>query len=177
VQFESLLEYTFLQKLEHADEVVTYQEQPFRIEYKHRGVARVYIPDVFFILRDGRGVLVEIKRRAAMVLQENMLKWPVLRDFCKREGYGRMITDGRATIQAYYERPVPAAFREALRTRLAEGPLYWPEYRALRESHGVVWDDLIAAILQDRLVWTLQPFRLLCAPERKEPTRDADARP
>jgi hypothetical protein len=175
VQYESLLEFVFFRRLDEADEVVAYQEQPFRLQYA--GTEDVYVPDVFFMLKDGRGIVAEIKKRDAMVLHENMVKWPVLRDFCKREGYGRMITDGRTTIQAYYQRPVPPAFREALRARLAEGPLFWPEYRALRESHGAAWDDLIAAILQDRLVWTLQPFRLMCAPERKEPTRDADARP
>jgi len=64
---------------------------------------RLYYPDVYFVLADGRGVVAEVKGRSGLVLATNMVKWQVLRQFCEEQGYGRLITDGRHPIQFYWQ--------------------------------------------------------------------------
>lgn len=160
VEYESQLEQQFLLRLEQSEDVVFYQEQPFRIPYRVDGHDRVYIPDVFFVLRDGRGVVAEIIPRHLMVLHTNLRKWPVLRDYCKTQGYGRLITDGRTGIQAFWQHTIPRPYADAVLAALSEGPLTWPKYETIREEHEATWNDFISLILQRRLVWSMQPFRL-----------------
>lgn len=95
-----------------------------------------------------------------MVLAANMVKWQVLRQFCEEHGYGRLITDGKHPIQFYWQHPVPVAFATDLMTRLQTGPLYWPEYRLLRDRHKMTWAQLAVVVLRCRLRWTLAPFCL-----------------
>jgi len=95
-----------------------------------------------------------------MVLAANMVKWQVLRQLCEEHGYGRLITDGKHPIQFYWQHPVPVAFATDLMTRLQTGPLYWPEYRLLRDRHKMTWAQFAVVVLRYRLRWTLAPFCL-----------------
>ncbi len=162
VQYESLLELGFFLKLEHAEGVVFYQEQPFRLEYTWQEKPRIYTPDVFFVLKDGRGIIAEVKARYYMGLYTNMVKWPVLREYCRQHGYGRLITDGRITIQSFWHHTIPAPFQKSLLDTLLAGPLAWREYRQIRETHQATWTDFVAVILRNHLIWTLHPFKLRC---------------
>lgn len=170
VQYESQLEQQFLLRLEQSTDVIYYLEQPFRIPYNADSGDRVYIPDVFFVLADNRGVVAEIKPRHQIVLSENLRKWPVLRDFCKKKGYGRLITDGRVGIRTFWEHPVPEAYRDSVLTALADGLLTWPQYNELREQHSPSWDDFISLVLQHKLVWSMHPFCLQLASRSPERT-------
>ncbi len=171
VQYESQMEQRFLMRLEQSTDVVYYQEQPFRIPYSVEGHNRVYIPDVFFVMADGRSVVVEIKPKHQIVLSENLRKWPVLRDFCEEKGYGRLVTDGRVGIKSFWEHPVPQAYSDRLLAVLADGPLTWPQYNTICNQYSPSWNDFIALVLQYQLVWSMHPFRLSLASPLKEKRR------
>lgn len=164
VQYESLLELQFLLQLEKVKEVVLYQEQPFVIPYELDGIPRTYYPDIFFVIEDGRGVVVEIKQRYQMALYENLAKWSALYKYCIQTGWGLLVTDGCRSFQKLQQREFPEAFQTALLIALEnskDGSLSWKEYRSIRDQHKATWDDFIAVILKNRLVWRLQPFVLM----------------
>lgn len=163
VQYESLMELQFLLKLEQIKEIALYQEQPFAIPYELDGISRTYYPDVFFILEDGRGVVVEIKHRYQMALYENLAKWTALRKFCVQNGWGLLITDGTRAIQKLQQHEVPKEFQAALLAALEHSlnkVISWKEYKSIRDQYNVTWDDFTSVILKNRLVWSLQPFEL-----------------
>ncbi len=163
VQYESLLELQFLLKLEKIKEVVFYQEQPFVIPYELGGLRRIYYPDIFFFIKDGRGVVVEVKPRYQMALYENLIKWSALRKFCVQNGWGYLIIDGNRPIQKFQQHEFSREFQTALLTALEnsrDGTLNWQEYRRIRDQHSATWSDFLAVILKNRLVWSLQPFVL-----------------
>ena len=163
VQHESLLELQFLLKLEQIKEIVLYQEQPFVIPYELDGASRIYYPDVFFVFEDGRGVVVEIKPRYQMALHENLTKWSALHQYCVQNGWGLLITDGSRSLQKLQQHEFDVEFQTALIMALEnskDGTLSWSEYRSIRDQHNATWNDFLAVILNNGLVWRLQPFVL-----------------
>lgn len=160
VQYESMIEFTFLLRLEELPEVVLYQEQPFVVPYQQGERTRCYYPDVLFVLQDGRGIVVEIKPVFQMALHKNLIKWSALRQFCRKEGFGLLVTDGRYAIQEVQHRHINPDFVTAMRTALLRGPLSWHEYREIRDRYDVSRDEFIALILNERLIWELNPFSL-----------------
>jgi hypothetical protein len=163
VQYESHLELQFLLKLEQAKDIIFYQEQPFIIPYQFEGLPRNYYPDVFFAFEDGRGVVVEIKPRYQMALYKNLIKWSALYTFCIQNGWGLLATDGKRSFQQFQHDEIPEEYQTAMLSALAnsaDGTLCWKEYRNIRDQHHATWNDLLALILKNRLIWTLQPFVL-----------------
>ena len=163
VQYESLTELQFLLKLEQIKEIALYQEQPFVIPYELGGVSRTYYPDVFFVVEDGRGVVVEIKHRYQMALHENLTKWSALRKFCVQNGWGLLVTDGQRPIQKLQQHEFPIKFQTALLAALEnsrDNALSWKEYKSIRDQYNATWEDFIAVILRNRLIWNLHPFEL-----------------
>lgn len=156
VQYESIMELTFLSKLEAASEVVCYSEQPFAIPYEYG----TYYPDVFVALSDGAGIVVELKPLFEMGLQINLLKWRALWQFCKSAGYGFLVTDGRWELTEIKRRFPPSMFEGAILRALRRGPLSWEAYRSLRDAYLPGRDEFLAIILRNRLVWNLSPFNL-----------------
>jgi hypothetical protein len=63
VWWESLLERDYIVLLEFDPDVVTYDEQPFRIHYSFEGRIRHYTPD-FFVERKNKWQVVEVKPKA-----------------------------------------------------------------------------------------------------------------
>lgn len=163
VHYESFLELQFLLRLEKVKDVVLYQEQPFVIPYELDGIPRTYYPDIFFIIEDGRGIVVEIKPRYQMALYENLAKWSALYKYCVQNGWGLLVTDGTRVFQKFQQHKFPAEFQTALLMALEnsrDGTLSWKEYRTIKDQYNITWDDFIAVILQNRLIWRLQPFVL-----------------
>jgi len=160
VQYESQSEFDFLLRLEELKAIPFYQEQPFVVTYSHGGRVHNYYPDIFFLLEDGRGVVVEIKPAFGMALHKNLRKWSALREFCKERGLGLLVTDGRCTIQQVMQWDINRDFADEILSALEVGPLSWDQYRDIKDKHDVTSRDFLALVLCKRLVWELSPFRL-----------------
>lgn len=160
VEFESNLERYFLELLESIDDVVFYQEQPLKIAYNQQGRRTYYFPDILFLLRDGRVVVVEIKPRNEMALFHNWTKWTALQRYCHRHGYGFLVTDGRYSMQNVAQRQVRESVRLALLSALDNSALDWQKYKAIRKEFDIKTYELYALIIQERLIWELRPFLL-----------------
>jgi len=160
IQYESQSEFDFLLRLEELKTIPFYQEQPFAVPSSHGGQVHNYYPDIFFLLEDGRGVVVEIKPAFEMALHKNLRKWSALREFCKERGLGLLVTDGRCTIQQVMQWDINRDFADEILSALEVGPLSWDEYRGIKDKHDVTSRDFLALVLCKRLVWELSPFRL-----------------
>lgn len=159
VAYESRLEQRFFLLLEHLEEVEWYQEQPFAVPYELDGVPRTYYPDVLLNLRDGRGVVVEVKPALYMALHENLCKWKALQAFCQERGLGMLVTNGSRTLRDMERLRVPAAFERRLLSALKGGPLSWSTVARLRTG-DVPPLALEAVVLQRGLVLRMNPFEL-----------------
>jgi hypothetical protein len=160
VEYESELEYDFLQRLERFEQVIFYQEQPFKIPYEFENEQHLYYPDILFVLQDGQGIVVEIKPVFKMALQINLKKWTALKNFCAENGLGLLITDGRLAIQQVQRFEINPDFAKDVLSALDRGALSWGEYKRFRDKYGVTRSDFLALVLRHRLVWQLSPFRL-----------------
>lgn len=160
VQFESTLEHRVLWLLEQSEEVLYYQEQPLAIPYMHDEEQAHYYPDVMIWLRSGRCILAEIKVLTEIGLHINQLKFDAMQKYCDSNGLGRLVTDGRRTEKYLKAHKQNQKFVDQVMRALAEGPLCWADYRAIRARFGCNNVDLNSLILSERLVWTLRPFCL-----------------
>lgn len=161
VQYESDTEYMFLKRLEIHPDVIFYQEQPFCIQYESSDKNTYkYYPDIFVVLRNKRGFVIEIKPRFDMPLYKNIMKGRTLWRFCCENGFGMLITDGYHDIIELRDRPVPSEAETALLSRLEQGSLHWDEYYELRNEFQIQVLDFLTIVLRNRLIWNRQPFRL-----------------
>ncbi len=81
VAFESILERDFFTILEFEDDVLSYEEQPFRINYKLNGASTRYTPDVLVTYKNGSQKVFEVKYQNEIDSSEELQhKLSVLKD-------------------------------------------------------------------------------------------------
>ena len=160
VQYESSLEMNFLLYLENLDDVIFYQEQPLRIFYEFEEKGGFYYPDFLFILKDGVGIVTEIKPIFQMALQRNLAKWSALKAYCSQHGLGLLVTDGRYTIQQIQQHQVKPDFSNYVLEKLYQGNMIWTEYKKIKEQFKPSRNDFVSLVLNNRLIWKLNPFFL-----------------
>ena len=160
VQYESSLEMNFLLYLENLDDVIFYQEQPLRIFYEFEEKGGFYYPDFLFILKDGVGIVTEIKPIFQMALQRNLAKWSALKAYCSKHGLGLLVTDGRYTIQQIQQHQVKPDFSNYVLEKLYQGNMIWTEYKKIKEQFKPSRNDFVSLVLNNRLIWKLNPFFL-----------------
>lgn len=79
--FESILERDFFTILEFENDVMSYEEQPFRINYQLNGVSTRYTPDALVTYKDGLQKVFEVKYQNEIDSnQELQHKLSVLKD-------------------------------------------------------------------------------------------------
>lgn len=161
VEFESLLERDFYEKLESDPEVVWYVVQPLSIQYGTGSRLRNYYPDVQVFFSDGSSMLVEIKPVLEMACWLNWHKWKGMKKHCEEAGLGYAITDGTTStrdIRAFQLDSARAgSIIEDLHT-LHE--LDWKRFVAFRARHKVSNLELARIIVDNHLSLTPMPFLL-----------------
>ncbi len=160
VEYESLLEYSFCQYLEHLGDVIKYVQQPFAIPYTTEGVNRTYYPDYCVLFSDGKTVVVEIKPRNQMGLFVNLRKWDSLQKFCSNNGHGFLIIEKTRTINHYLSRIVDQRKVDAIINAINDHDVYWDEFKKIKVEHAIEWYDFVAIVIQNDIKWTLGPFKL-----------------
>ncbi|MCL4338638.1 hypothetical protein M1271_03040 [Patescibacteria group bacterium] len=163
VQFESGREREMFIYMEKHDDVVWYKEQPLKLSYRLQGKDRYVYPDCLFELSSGKRVVVDIRPVFKMALSENVFKWSLMQKYCRRKGYGLLITDGKKSISHFLRHEVNKEFAQAVLDKLRKirpRSLWWQEYKSLLRKHKAIIEDDVGLILQCRLVWTLNPFSL-----------------
>ncbi|MEL7409749.1 MAG: TnsA endonuclease N-terminal domain-containing protein, partial [Cyanobacteria bacterium J06558_2] len=160
VQYESGLEMDFLFYLECFHDVIFYQEQPVRIPYEFQGATYSYYPDFLFVLKNGTGIITEVKPIFKMALKKNLTKCSALKAYCAQNSLGLLVTDGRYSIQQIQRHEVKVDFSNAILEKLRQGNINWTEYKKIKDQFNPSRDDFVALVLKNKLFWKLSPFLL-----------------
>lgn len=159
--YESELENKFYRLLDKLRLVHTFCEQPFRLSVNLGKRTVTYTPDVLLQLKDGRCVVVEIKPLTNMVETEVQRKFQMLAEYCKRQGWGSLLSDGRRDITDLYRFPLNEDFEQALLQKLSiKRRLMRGDLRLLKEEYGTNEWQLARCILRHDLSYRAFPTLL-----------------
>ncbi len=99
VWWESQLERDFLYLIEIDPDVLSYEEQPLKIEYFSDGKVRKYTPD-FLVIRTDRKQIVEVKDEKKAKKEEYVELFRKIGPICAQEGYEFIVaTDREIRVQ------------------------------------------------------------------------------
>lgn len=160
VYYDSNLELSFYKILDQASLVEYYAEQPFEIVYGSSGDKRKYFPDVYVLLKDGRGFIVEVKPRALIPLWGNLCKYNALADFCRSEGLGYSMTSINANFSSIIKTTVRPEYECEVLKAICRKNIFWSQYLEIKEKFDPTFEEFTALIAKNKLVWLLEPFRL-----------------
>ena len=161
VFYESALEKTFFKAVEQSPNVPAYCEQPFTLSMEFNGKTFSYTPDILLQLKDGRRVVIEIKPLAHMVDTEVQRKFQHLSDYCREQGWGCLLTDGKHDLPYLSLYPSNPAFEQALLQALAANRRLTNGYiRSLQKEHGANSLHLARCILRHDLSYRTYPTLL-----------------
>ena len=83
--YRSSWEKKFIEYMDGNQDIVSFKEDPFRIEYFY-DQKRNYIPDFLVEYKNGNKELIEIKPEAFKKYKRNKLKFAAGRQYCKQNG-------------------------------------------------------------------------------------------
>ncbi len=158
VQYESGLELNFIYILENSPKVKYYLEQPITIQYgKYH-----YTPDFVVILDNDEVFITEIKDFSGMVDYRTQRKIEALIDYCKTNGYGIILTNGKDTINKLFFRDGNYDFEKELIEMLNQKEImYYSDYKNIERKYNFLWTDFLVVVLRNNLrLYSYQPFRL-----------------
>jgi len=159
IYYDSELEHSFYQLLENASLVEYYAEQPFMIRYGEYKDQKYY-PDVYVLLKDGRGIVFEVKPSFMMPLRKNIVKYKALEDFCKTEGLGYSMSGISTSFSEIRLSRVRREFELAVLEALELQSIGWPQYLKIKEHFNPSIAEFCALISRNNLVLQEKPFRL-----------------
>ncbi|WP_206752196.1 TnsA endonuclease N-terminal domain-containing protein [Desulfosporosinus fructosivorans] len=151
------MEREILTILENSQKVVFFNVQPFKIPYYYFK-QRNYIPDIFFVLEDGRGAVIEVKPRFHMVLELNLQKYNNLKRYCEENGYGILVTDGGTSMKEFITYEYNKVFEEELFQRLKKGPILWRGLSILKTKHIIGYRDIASIVAKNNWIYRQDPF-------------------
>jgi hypothetical protein len=161
VKYNSELEMKFYRLLEHADDVLEYHVHPLGVPCGIDGKEFDYYPDLFLLLGDHRGLVVDIMPTFWMALSRNLVKFEILEQYCREAGLGVLVTDGHTCLEQMRGYTVNQEYAgEVICSLKKRGVLNWNTYRPIRDEHHAGRNDFVGLVLQNRLVWQLKPFSL-----------------
>jgi len=147
--------------VEYSDRVIYYIPQPFMISYKHGDTVHSHYPDLFVVLNDCRVVIIEIIQAFYMALRRNLATFKGIKDYCNKEGYGFLITDGYSTLTKFRNHHVNNDYEEEVLGYLEKnGAMDWDSYKVIKDKYDVGRDDFVGLIVQNKLSWQLGPFKI-----------------
>lgn len=159
IYYDSELEHSFYQLLEGTSLVEYYAEQPFMIKYGECGDLKYY-PDVYVLLKDGRGIVFEVKPSFMMPLRKNLVKYKALENFCKAEGLGYSMSDITTSFSELRLTEVRREYELAVLEAVKLRSLNWTQYLKVKEHFNPTKEEFCALIFRNNLVWQEKPFRL-----------------
>jgi hypothetical protein len=87
IHYRSGYEAKIYEYLDSDAEVLTFEVEPFEIDYIHKGKAHKYVPDILIRFLDGRTELWEVKPSSQTMLEKNQDKWFAATKACKTRGW------------------------------------------------------------------------------------------
>ena len=85
--YRSGMEERVYKLLDQHEDVLSFDYEPFEVDYIHQGKAHKYIPDIFITFLDGHKELWEVKPSSQTNLEVNQNKWFAANEACKTRGW------------------------------------------------------------------------------------------
>lgn len=160
IHYESQLEMRFFIALEIAKDVVNYGFQPLKITYRADDFFYDYYPDFYYILQSGECIIGEIKPINEMGYYSNWLKWKSLKNYCKSNGVGLLITDGNNTISDLNNKEININFRNAIFQEFKKYyAIEWDKIYELKQEFNISMNQLVYLVIQEKIKWLRKPSR------------------
>lgn len=158
IYYESHLELKFFSTLELAEQVVDFGSQPLPIFYKYNENTNKYYPDFYYLLDNGTCVIGEVKMLYEMGYYYNWSKWKSLKHYCKKNGLGLLITDGKFDIRDLKDIYVNKFFkRELLDLFKKTDCIDWDTIYNLVLKYDLKMLDLACFVYQENIRWYRKP--------------------
>jgi len=134
IELESVLEYDRAICLEMDPNVLSFQEQPFRVDYADQGVVHTIFPDLLVTRRNGQSIVEEIKPKELAALPEFRRRFSIEEMLVAKLGFdfstlsevdirtGSTLRNSRK-LRPYRRFPVDSLLREAVLDCLRKGPV------------------------------------------------------
>lgn len=87
VHYRSGMECKIYEILENDPAVITYDAEPFSIQYLFEGKSHKYYPDISILLADGSIEIWEIKPSSQTSWKQNQAKWEAAKLYCEARGW------------------------------------------------------------------------------------------
>jgi len=156
------LELNFFSTLELANEVVDFGCQPIEISYNYNDYPRTYYPDFYYLLSNGAFVIGEVKMLYEMGYFYNWSKWKGLKRYCKKNGIGFLITNGKNDIQDLKDIYVNKDFREELLDLFKKfHSIEWETIYDLKLKYDLTMKDIASVVYQEKIKWYRKPARFV----------------
>lgn len=94
VEYESGLERDYFFWLEFENDVLSYEQQPFRIRFLHEHETRAYVPDLV-VFREGKTQLVEIKPFDRVSEERNLMRFAAAQEYCQAKNFEFVVVTER----------------------------------------------------------------------------------
>lgn len=91
MHYRSGMECDVYECLEAIKEVISYEVEPFKVQYSLNGEIHEYNPDLKIIFDDGRIEIWEVKPANQTALPVNNAKWTACNQYCQTRGYNFMV--------------------------------------------------------------------------------------
>lgn len=101
VAYESRIERDYIYLLEFDPEVVSFEEQPIRIEYKIEKKTHRYTPDFHVIKTNGDHILIECKAEDFVDTEENQRKFVMAKEWCVSRNWEFKVLTGEEMRAGY----------------------------------------------------------------------------
>ncbi len=160
VQYESNVEFEFIQALEESPIVIYYLEQPVTIPYSRKEIDYHYTPDFAILLKDGRCILAEVKGSYADMLDPRVhRRMEALIEYCETHGFGLLLTNGRYSLNYLRNYPCTPGLEKAIQDKLDERKgriVSRRECDDILSSYGAKKIELLSLVLKNN--WGLYPY-------------------
>ena len=126
-------------------------------------------PDFLLETENGRRVLILVVPTLNLAFSYNHTRFRALHEFCKENGYGYLITDGRRQTPWGLNRlELDPDLRQALDGILREKRhIIWEDICTLKEEREITNEMIAAYVLQNKLYFVMDPFFYIAIPEGK----------
>ncbi|MDR2271049.1 MAG: TnsA endonuclease N-terminal domain-containing protein [Sphingobacterium sp.] len=167
VQYESHAELQFIEKLESADIVEYYLEQPITINYQKKNKDHIYTPDFAVLLKDGSCFLAEIKASPEDILDSRVHRdLEQLIHFCKQHGFGFLLHCGKRSFNYWMNCPIDKNLENIIVEKLAENGgriIFLNEFKTILEQTGALKRDALTLVFRNN--WGYYPFPFKLTPK------------
>lgn len=167
VQYESNTELKFIEKLESAEFVEYYLEQPITIKYHKNRKEYIYTPDFMVLLKDGTCFFAEIKAGLEDILDTRLHRHiEQLIHYCKQNGFGLLLYSGNRSFDNLMNCPSDQNLERIIGEKLAERggrTIFIKEFREILEQTGTRKRDVLTLIFKNN--WGFYPFPFKLTPK------------